>query len=191
MKVKDVSTKMNTKFQGMDISITTSQKAPNKYVMAVKMGEMVLQKEAYDGKVGKQQSMQGKKDLDGESLDDIKAQSIINIEMYYEKLGYKLNLKGIEAVNGKDAYIMEVVSPKGKKSMEWYDVESKLKVRSSQTSTSEMGPVVSTTDILEYKDVDGVKFPSVISVSGAMSMKLTAESINVNKGVEDSEFTIK
>lgn len=191
MKVKDVSTKMNTKFQGMDISITTSQKAPNKYVMAVKMGEMVIQKEAYDGKVGKQQSMQGKKDLEGESLDDIKAQAIINPEMNYEKLGYKLSLKGIEAINGRDAYIMEVVSPKGKKSMEWYDVESKLKVRSSQTTASEMGPVTSTTDILEYKDVDGIKFPSMIAISGAMSMKLTAESINVNKGVPDSEFIIQ
>lgn len=191
MKVKDISTKMNTKFQGMDISITTSQKAPNKYAMAVKMGEMVIQKEAYDGKVGKQQSMQGKKDLSGESLDDIKAQAILNPEMNYEKLGYKLNLKGIEAVNGKDAYIMEVVSPKGKKSTEWYDVESKLKVRTSQTVTTEMGPIVNTTDIWEYKEVDGVKFPSVISISGAMSMKLTAESINVNKGVADSEFTIQ
>jgi predicted Zn-dependent peptidase len=191
MKVKDVSTKMNTKFQGMDISITTSQKAPNKYAMAVKMGEMVIQKEVYDGKAGKQQSMQGKKDLEGESLEDIKAQAILNPEMNYENLGYKLNLKGIEAVNGKDAYIMEVISPKGKKSMEWYDVESKLKVRTSQTTNSEMGPVISTTDILEYKDVNGLKFPSVISISGAMSMKLTAESINVNKGVADSEFTIQ
>lgn len=191
MKVKDVSTKMNTKFQGMDISITTSQKAPNKYAMAVKMGEMVIQKEAYDGKTGKQQSMQGKKDLSGESLDDIKAQAILNPEMNYEKLGYKLNLKGIEAVNGKDAYIMEVVSPKGKKSTEWYDVESKLKVRISQTVTTEIGPIVNTTDIWEYIEVDGVKFPSVISISGAMSMKLTAESINVNKGVADSEFTIQ
>jgi ribosomal protein L30E len=135
--------------------------------------------------------MQGKKDLEGESLEDIKAQAILNPEMNYEKLGYKLNLKGIEAVNGKDAYIMEVISPKGKKSMEWYDVESKLKVRTSQTTNSEMGPVISTTDILEYKDVNGLKFPSVISISGAMSMKLTAESINVNKGVADSEFTIQ
>jgi len=191
MKVKDVSTKMNTKFQGMDISITTSQKAPGKYAMAVKMGEMVIQKEVYDGKVGKQQSMQGKKDLEGESLEDIKAQATMNLEMNYEKLGYKLELKGIEAVSGKDAYIMAVVSPKGKKSTEWYDVESKLKVKSSQTTSTEMGPVTNTTEFLEYKDVDGIKFPSVIAISGAMSMKLTAESINVNKGVADSEFTIK
>ncbi len=191
MKVKDLSTKMNTKFQGMDISITTNQKAPNKYAMAIKMGEMVIQKEVYDGKAGKQQSMQGKKDLEGESLDDLKAQATLNLEMNYEKLGYKLNLKGIEAVNGKDAYIMEVLSPKGKKSTEWYDVESKLKVRTSQTSTTDAGPVMSTTDILEYKEVDGIKFPSVIAISGVMSMKLTAESIKVNKGVADSEFSIQ
>ena len=86
---------------------------------------------------------------------------------------------------------MEVTSPKGKKSTEWYDVESKLKVRTSQTITTEIGPIVNTTDIWEYKEVDGIKFPSVISISGAMSMKLTAESINVNKGVADSEFTIQ
>ncbi|MCX6295151.1 MAG: pitrilysin family protein [Bacteroidetes bacterium] len=191
LKVKDVSTKMNTKLQGMDISITTSQKAPNKYAMSVKMGEMVIQKEVYDGKVGKQQSMQGKKDIDGDGLDDIKAQATMNLEMNYEKLGYKLNLKGIEAVNGKDAYILEVVSPKGKKSTEWYAVESKLKVRNSQITTSEAGPMTNTTDFLEYKDVEGVKFPSIIAISGAMSMKLTAETITVNKGISDTEFTIK
>nr|MBA3971418.1 insulinase family protein [Bacteroidota bacterium] len=191
LKVKDVSTKMNTKFQGMDINITTSVKAPNKYAMAVKMGEMVIQKETYNGKAGKQQSMQGKKDLEGESLEDIKAQATMNLEMNYEKLGYKLALKGIEAINGKDAYIMEVTSPKGKKSMKWYDVESKLKVRSSQTTTTEAGPVTSTTDFLEYKEVDGVKFPSTVSISGQMSMKLTAETINVNKGIPDTEFTIE
>lgn len=191
MKVKDVSTKMNTKFQGMDISITTHQKAPNKYAMAVKMGEMVIQKEVYDGKKGKQQSMQGKKDLDGESLEDIKAQATMNLEMNYEKLGYKLTLKGIEEINGKEAYILEVVSPKGKKSTEWYDVQSKLKVRSTQISTTEQGPMINTTDILEYKEIDGLKFPSMISISGAMSMKLKAESINVNKGIPDTEFTIQ
>jgi hypothetical protein len=190
MKVKDVSTVMSTKLQGMDIKIVTSQK-PNKYAMSVKMGEMVLQKQAYDGKTGKQSSMQGKKDLEGESLEDIKSQAIMNLEMNYEKLGYKLELKGIEEVNGKDAYIVEVTSPKGKKSTEWYDLESKLKVRASQTTASEMGPVTSTTDFLEYKDVDGIKFPSVISMTGAMAMKLKAETINVNKGIPDSEFTIQ
>lgn len=54
-----------------------------------------------------------------------------------------------------------------------------------------MGPVISTTDILEYKDVNGLKCPSVISISGPISMKLTAEGINVNKGVADSEFAIQ
>jgi hypothetical protein len=190
VKIKDVSTVMSTKVQGMDIKVITSQKM-NKYAMSVKMGEIVLQKQVYDGKTGKQSSMQGKKDLEGGDLEDIKAQAMINPEMSYEKMGYKLSLKGIEEVNGKDAYIMEVTTPRGKTFTEWYGVESKLKVRSSQTSNAETGPVTSTTDILEYTDVDGVKFPSMISVSGGMSMKLKADSINVNKGIPDSEFTIQ
>ena len=189
MKVKDVSSKMNTKFQGMDLTVTTMQKAPNKYAMSIKLGEMVIQKEVYDGKTGKQTSMQGKKDITGEGLADIKQQAVINLEMNYEKLGYKLKLTGVETVNGKDAYVIEVVSPSGKKSAEWYDVESKLKVRASQTANTDAGPVVQTSDYLEYKEIDGIKFPSVISMSGAMSMKLTADTINVNKGIPDSEFS--
>ena len=190
-KVKDVSFKMTTKIQNMDFNIVTLQKAPNKYSMSVKMGETIVQKEVYDGSKGKQSSMQGKNDITGENLDEIKEQATMNLEMNYTKLGYKLNVTGIESINGKDAYIVEVTSPKGKKSTEWYDVESKLKVRTMQASSAGGNPTTQTSDYLEYKDVDGVKFPSVIAISGPASMKLTAVSIDVNKGIQDSEFKIE
>lgn len=190
-KIKDVSTKMNTKFQGMDVNVVTQQKAPNKFAMSFNMGTMAIQKDVFNGVKGKQTGMQGNKEITGEALDELKVQATMNIEMQYRNLGYKLNLKGIEPVNGKDAYLLEVISPKGKKSMEWYDVESGLKVRSSQTSETPQGPVTQTTDILEYKEVEGVKFPSVVQISGAMSMKLTAETIEVNKGIKDSEFSVE
>ena len=190
LKVKDVSFHMTTKLQNMDFKIVTLQKAPNKYSMSVKMGEMVVQKEVYDGNKGKQTSMQGKKDITGEGLDIIKEQATMNLEMNYAKLGYKVTVKGIESINGKDAYVVEVLSPKGKKSTEWYDVESKLKVRSVQPGEAETGGGTQTFDYLEYKEVDGVKFPSVIEISGPASMKLTAESIDVNKGISDGEFKI-
>jgi zinc protease len=191
LKVKDVTFHMTTKIQNMDFKIVTLQKAPNKYSMSVKMGETVVQQEVYDGTKGKQTSMQGKKDITGDGLDVIKEQATMNLEMNYAKLGYKLNVTGIESVNGKDAYIVEVTSPKGKKSTEWYDVESKLKTRASQSLDAEAGGGVQTSDYLEYKEVNGVKFPSVISISGPASMKLTAESIDTNTGIKDSEFKIE
>ncbi|MGQ0827126.1 MAG: M16 family metallopeptidase [Bacteroidota bacterium] len=190
-KIKDVSVKMNTKFQGMDVSVITQQKAPNKFSMSFNMGAMVLQKDVFNGVKGKQTGMQGAKEITGDALDELKAQGTMNIETQYQKLGYKLNLTGIEAVHGKDAYVLEVISPKGKKSMEWYDVASGLKVRSLQTSETPQGPMTQTSDILEYKEVNGVKFPSVVEIGGAMAMKLTAESIEVNKGIKDSEFNVE
>lgn len=191
MEVKDVTTKMNAKFQGMDLSIVTQQKAPNKYAMTVMMGKIPVQKEAYDGVKGRQSSSQGKSELTGEGLDQIKSQAVLFIEMKYEKLGYKLKLAGIENIEGKDAYKLEVEGPKGQKTTEYYDVATGLKIREMETANTEVGPVVQITDVVEYKEVNGVKFPSVVSVSGAMSMKLVAESIAVNQGIEDSEFTVK
>ncbi len=190
-EIKDVTTKMNAKFQGMDLSIVTQQKAPNKYAMSITMGKMVVQKEAYDGLKGRQSSAQGKSELTGESLEQIKAQATLFIEAQYEKLGYKLNLGGVESINGKDAYKLEVTSPKGQKTTEYYDVSSGLKVREMETSTTEMGPIVQISDVVDYKEVNGVKFPSAISVSGAMSMKMVAESILVNQGISDTEFGVE
>lgn len=190
-KIKDVSIKMNTKLQGMDVSLITLQKAPNKFSMSFNMGAMVIQKDVYNGTKGKQTGMQGNKEITGDALEELKTQGTMNIEMQYQRLGYTLNIKGIEPVNGKDAYMIEVINPKGKRTMEWYDAESGLKARSSQTSETPKGPVTQTTDYLEYKEVNGVKFPSVISISGVMAMRLTAETIEVNKGIKDSEFSVE
>jgi zinc protease len=191
LKITDVSTKMNTKFQNMDLTVLTQKKGNNKYAMSIKMGDILIQKEVYNGKKAQQITMQGKTDVTDEGLDEIKAQANINIEMNYQLLGYKLSLKGMESINGKDAYLLEVKSPKGKRSMEWYDVETKLKVRTTQLSGDELKPVTQTVDYLDYKEVEGVKFPSVIEVSGAMSMKLVAETIEVNTNILDSEFVIE
>ncbi|MBA3705660.1 MAG: insulinase family protein [Bacteroidetes bacterium] len=190
-KIKDLRIKMNTQLQGMDVNVVTQQKAPNKFSMSFNMGAMTVQKDVFDGTTGKQTGMQGNAEITGEALDELKTQATMNIEMQYQKLGYTLNLKGIEEINYKDAYVVEVTSPKGKKSTEWYEVESGLKIRSSQTSQTPQGPMVQTVDYLEYKEVDGVKFPSVITMGGAMSMKLTAETIEVNKGIEDAEFSVE
>lgn len=189
-EVKDVTTKMNAKFQGMDLKITTQQKAPNKYAMSINMGNMLIQKDVFDGIKGKQSSDQGKAELTGESLEQIKGQATLFVEMHYEKMGYKLNLAGVENINGKDAYKLEVTSPKGLKTTRYYDVETGLRVRELESTNTEKGPIVQITDILEYKEVSGVKFPSSITISGAMAMKLTAESINTNLGVEDTEFNV-
>jgi zinc protease len=190
LAVKDVKIKFNTEIQGRAMSLETMHKAPNKYAMSFNMGVMTLQKQTYDGTKGKQSGLEGKKEITGEELEELKSEAIMNPEMQYEKMGHKLNLKGIEAINGSDAYILEVVSPSGKKSTEWYDVASGLKVKSSTTTTTQGQTITQVTEFGDYKDYSGVKYPGSVSITGTpMPLKLKLESVEVNKGISDSAFT--
>lgn len=189
--VKDRKIKMTTELQGRTITLETLNKAPNKYVMSVSMGPMTLQKQTFDGTKGKESGMQGKKEITGKELDDLKSDATLNQELYYQTLGYKMELKGIEPVNGSDAYVLALESPTGKKSTEWYDVASGYKVKASTTTTNEQGTVTQISEYSDYKDYNGIKYPAAISVTGGpMPLKLKLESVEVNKGIKDSEFSV-
>lgn len=191
-KIKDISIVMNATIQGMGIEMKTYQKAPNKYMMQIGMGEMIFQKMVYDGIKGRASGMQGTQDLQGEELEELQYQAVMFIETQYDKLGFKTALKGIEAVNGNEAYVIEITNPKGSKSTEYFDVKSGLKIRSVRTSESPQGPITQTTDYADYRDVKGVKFPHEINqTAGPQSFKMKAKTIEVNKKLKDSLFEIK
>jgi predicted Zn-dependent peptidase len=190
-KISDITIKRTADTQYGKVSLTTKQKAPNKYNMTAKMGIMTIQEVTFDGAKAKSKGMQGKKEIVGDELEELKEDAIINQEMQYEKLGYKLNLKGIEEINGKECYVLELVSAKGKKTTEWYDVQTGLKVRVAKTITTEQGTTVQQSDLLEYKEIEGIKYPNVVSTTiGPMPIKLMLESVEVNKKIKDSEFTV-
>jgi len=188
--VKDISIKRNADTQYGKISMITQQKNSTKYAMTAKMGSMTVQKIVYDGTKAVSSGMQGKKSLAGEELDEIKEEAVINQELQYEKLGYKLAIKGIEPINGNDAYLVELIDVRGKKSFEWYDVTSGLKVRSSKTTQTEQGAITTVSDFMDYKEYNGIKFPGTVSANfGPLPLKLILESVEINKGIKDAEFT--
>jgi zinc protease len=159
--------------------------------MTINIGEMTVQKMIYDGNKGSQSGMQGKKEITGEELTELKVEAINTHEMYYDKLGFKLNLKGVETINGSDAYIIDITGPTGKKSTEWYDIATGYKVRSNQTTVTDQGSVTQTVDYLDYKDVDGIKYPTFIVINGGpLPLKLELTSVETNKGIDDANFKV-
>lgn len=189
LAVKDMKMTMTSTIQGKTINMEVLRKAPNKYANAIKMGPMTIQKQVFDGTKGKQSGMQGKKEVTGEELENLKSEATMNQEMNYAKLGYKMDLKGIEAVNGSDAYILELLSPSGKKTTEWYDVKTGLKSR-SMTVVSQQGQTMTvTTDFTDYKEFGGIKYPGTVTITGTPTpLKFTLESVEQNKGIKDSAF---
>lgn len=189
--VKNSTIKRSADSQYGKITMVEQRKSPNKYNMVISIGETVVQKTIYDGNKGSQSGMQGQKEITGDELKELKVEAINAHELFYEKLGFKLAIKGMESINGSDTYVMEVTSPTGKKTTEWYDVNSGFKVRSSQTTVTEQASITQTIDYLEYKEVDGIKYPTYIIITGGpLPLKLELTSVETNQGVDDANFKV-
>lgn len=189
--VKDITIKRSADSQYGKINMVEQKKSPNKYNMTISIGEMTVQKMIYDGNKGSQSGMQGKKEISGDELAELKVEAINTHEMYYEKLGFKLEIKGVETVNGSDAYILDITSPTGKKSTEWYDIATGYKVKSSQTTVTEQGSITQSIDYLDYKEINGIKYPTFIIINGGpLPLKLELTSVDTNKGIDDSNFKV-
>ncbi len=193
MAVQDVTMKMNTSVQGMALETVLQQKAPNKYAMSVMMNGMAMQQQKFDGANGEVSAMGQKQKLEGADLENLKEQAVMFAEAKYVEMGYKLTLKGMEQVEGKNAYQIEVQNAKGNKITEFYEVETGLKIRSISSVAQNGNSTTIINDYSDYKEVDGIKFPHTLTTSGVMPipLKMTVASIEVNKGIDDSVFKIE
>ncbi|MDX1939175.1 MAG: pitrilysin family protein [Saprospiraceae bacterium] len=193
MAVKDVTMKMNTSMQGMSLDMLLQQKAPDKYAMSVLMNGMAVQQQKFDGVNGEASQMGQKQKLEGKDLQALKDQAMLFPETKYKEMGYKLTLKGIEQVEGKNVYQVEVVSSTGDKTTDYYDTESGLKIRSVSVITNGDNSSTLISDFSDYKEVSGVKFPHTLTSTGLapVPLKFSISSVEVNKGIDDAVFKVE
>lgn len=191
--VQDISMKMTTSVQGMSLETIMQQKAPNKYSMSVMMNGMAMQEQKFDGTNAAVSQMGQTQKLEGEQLESMKQQSILFAETKYKELGYKLTLKGVEQVEGKNAYQIELETPNGDKVTEFYDTETGYKIRTVSVVENGGNSATVVNDLGDYKEVDGIMFPHSITITGAAPVPLKSKvtSIEINKGIEDGVFKVE
>lgn len=168
-----------------------------KYIMEVTMemggNKMSIQKEVFDGKTGKISGMQQNGDMDAAKIAEVteKVNNPIS-EMAYlnPESGYKIVAKNAKNMEGKLAYVLEVTDPNGEVTTEYYSADTHLKLAQESTQDGgENGPMVISMKYIEYKEFDGIKFPTqmVQSVSG-QSIPMQINSVEVNGKVNNSVF---
>jgi hypothetical protein len=188
-KVKDITMNASLTVQGMNLLVKMIYKIPGQYLLEITMNGQTFQKQVYNKGTGKISGMQGNKVVEGEELDKMKLEAELFPELKYEAYGYKAELKEVVDVNGKEAYVIEDTSSTGKTSRDFYSVESGLKVKSESTQESQMGAVTQSTEISEYMDVNGVKYPKLMKQSaGPQTFDIKVETITVNTGIADEVF---
>ncbi|MGM0407179.1 MAG: insulinase family protein, partial [Bacteroidota bacterium] len=186
--INDLTMKASTVMNGMEIEQITYRKAPNQYAMKMSMNGNVMMEQKFDGEKGSMKSFQGEQEIKGDDLENLKIDATINQELKYDELGVELSLDGMETVNNKDVYKIKVVSPTGQTTYDFYDAESGLKLMTKQTVSTPQGDVTQTQTYLDYKQFGGIKYPTLIKISGMQNMELNVNSVEINTGLEENLF---
>ncbi|MEQ9262317.1 MAG: insulinase family protein [Owenweeksia sp.] len=194
-KVKDIETRMKGTVAGAPAPIeqVEIQKRPMMLKSTLSMQGMVVQETVFDGEKAQMNGMQGSKEItDVDGLLSIKLEAMMDKELKYDELGYKLKLVSMAMVDGKKAYVMEITDPVGEKVTRYYSAETFLPVKEEATTETPQGPVVSTTLFSDYREVNGVKYPYEINASsGAQKIQMVVQEIKVNQGIKDDAFKAK
>ncbi|HEY1019679.1 MAG TPA: hypothetical protein VGE25_11800, partial [Sediminibacterium sp.] len=102
-----------------------------------------------------------------------------------KKGGYSFTVKGIEQVEGKDAYNVEIKSPKGRVFYYYYDLVSGLRVKESRTQETPAGNATITITNTEYKSYNGVKLPVKMTLdTGQFKINTEISEVKVNQGLK-------
>ncbi|MCG8309963.1 MAG: insulinase family protein [Cytophagales bacterium] len=189
--LKDAKIIMKAEMQGRELEISSLSKSPNMSKTNVLMGGMAVMTQIYNGTDASISQMGQSVPLDEKQKKDMAYQSAIIEEIAIIDMGLSAELKGVETINGLNAYAIEITKPSGDKTTYYYSAESGLKIKESATVQGPQGEMIQETSFADYREVDGVKFPFTITFPmGPMKMEARAESIELNTGIEDSEFAI-
>lgn len=187
--LKDMKVVASGSIQGQTLTFTSLKKAPGQMAMIVSSGPMTLQKVVVNGDKGYEAAQGQKKDLTADELKEYQSEADLQQDLHPEKYGIKRTLKGMDKVNDKDVYVLDVVNGKGDKSAEYYDAATGVLLKKIQIS--EQGSMAE--EFGDYKEVPGtngykIPYSLKIPVGPGMSIDAKVTTAEVNKGVADSEF---
>jgi hypothetical protein len=133
--------------------------------------------------------IQGNRDKEGEELMQAKLINNFYRETNLEKLYPKMEVKGIEKVGDKDAYVV-AATPNGLASETFYfDAKSGLLIRADSTLVSPEGKMPAKTFYEDFREIDGVKLPYKLRLVLPQFEIITAISeIKHGVTIEDSKF---
>jgi len=183
--VNAVSLLGEAEFQGMKLQLMNINAKPNKLVVMMMMMGNVLMKQAFNGEEGYIQQQGVNNPFPQEEIDKLKKSSLP-----FEEIGWLDNedvkFSSIESEDGKELYALEVNGD----TYVYYDKETGLKIKQTQSASMPDGTKVSQTTYYEnYISVDGILFPHIIKVPmGPQNMDFNMIKIVVNPEVSDSDF---
>jgi hypothetical protein len=167
------------------------EKAPNKSLTLMEIGQIGLLRQGFDGRIGWEQSKQtGVRNTTGESLAalarDSEFHSAVNLRDRYARM----KLLGKIKHGFRKVYLVEGVPRVGQPERLYFDTETGFLVRRDLMRLTARGNVPAEVNYSDWREIDGVKFPfKVTQAMPGMAFVITVEEMTHNVHVENSVFS--
>jgi outer membrane lipoprotein-sorting protein len=157
---------------------------------SVGAGPLVID-QRFDGQSGYVlDSLQGNREITGNQLDNLRNSGFPHAFLTYKELGITAKLQGKDKVGDRDAYVLVFEPTAGSTIRQFIDAESFLPTRFVMTvNVPQMGDLEQTTDLSDYREVDGVKLPHKLTASSSVqSYTVEISKVEHNAAVDEKQF---
>lgn len=178
--------------------IELSYKAPNKSraymqldLSAVGVADKMTIEQKFDGTAGWMlNSMQGDTAITGNQLENMKNNSFPSSLLTYKESGIKVEVLPREQIAGKDVIVLTATPKTGSATKLYLDASTYLVVRSvAKLESPEMGTVEQTSDLSDYRTVDGVKMAfMIVNTNPVQTLTIKIDKVEHNVPLDDALF---
>ena len=187
--------------QGADLAGTVelSKKAPNKSRTLMRIdlsamgGSELVVDQRCDGKTAfASNSLQGDREITGAQLQSMLNATFPSSFLNYKETGGKIELLGRETVGAKPVLAMQYTPAAGPAIKLYLDATTYLVSRSVvKLSVPEAGgEIEQATDVTDYRAIDGVQTPFLVTVSGSgQVLTITLTKVEYNVSLDDAVFS--
>ncbi len=189
--LKDIEFNGEATIMGKTINVNQKNILPLAYLFTVSMGGVVLQKKMLkDGKYSIMQQGQVQEPT-AEEKEEIDEEAAFFSDAYLlQQKGNTYAVGGIEKVDGKDAYALQVKTAAGREFTNYYDIATGFKVKSSTMKDAGPGGKITVQSYFtDYRIYNGLQLPTHVVVDlGQFKQDIVFKDIKVNSGLKAEDI---
>jgi len=175
--------------KGIKGTVSSFRQEPDKSYTEIDIQGIGKVREGSDGKVAWSLSaMQGPRVKDGDEKASALQAARFNAELHWRDT-YKAETTGIEQVDGKDCYKVQMTPKEGMPMTRFYDKESNLLVKMVMTVKNPMGEIPVESMVSDYRKEGAILMPHKVTQKAAgQEIAITIENVKYNAEIPKDKF---
>jgi hypothetical protein len=177
---------------GVKGKLTMYQVAPDKMYMEADLPGAGKIEQGTDGNlVWEKSTVGGPRIKQGEERTSFLRSSRLDADANWRKHYKQAECKGVEKVENKDCYKVEVTTPEGQVRTQYHDKDTGLLVKMVSKEKTQFGEVPTEAIVSEYKKVDGVLIPHKVRQKVlTQEIIMTLEKVDHATAIPDDRFKL-